>query len=175
MITTLTTFDYVSWMLLAYIVSSSNHSLGRSHVPHGYCISTHSGCIHQLLLRASLVYNKLLVGGSSQLMHSMGCHGTLHFFPYQESIYVVETAISAPKTSLTSRFRLFSVFLNYTSGLRFVFPINTCRHAIMNQSEARLHCRRSVHFRPSLSPRHPFRFFWGSGSETSQDLYMDWS
>ena len=39
------------------------------------------------------------------------------------------------------------------SGLWFVFPINTRKHAIMNQSEARLHSGRSVHFCPSLSPR----------------------
>ena len=31
----------------------------------------------------------------------------------------------------------------------------------MNQSEARLHSGRSVHFRPSLSPRPSFRFFEG--------------
>ena len=51
----------------------------------------------------------------------------------------------------------------YTSGLRFVFPINAHRHAIMNQSEARLHSRRSVHFRPSLhvSPIPSFRFSEG--------------
>ena len=32
----------------------------------------------------------------------------------------------------------------------------------MNQSEARLHSRRTVHFRPSLSPLPSFRFFRGS-------------
>jgi len=37
----------------------------------------------------------------------------------------------------------------------------------MNQSEAHLHSGRSVHFRPSLSPRPSFRFFRGSGSETN--------
>ena len=52
--------------------------------------------------------------------------------------------------SLASRSRLFSDSLNYTSGLRFVFPINAHRHAVMNQSEARLHSGRSVHFRPWL-------------------------
>jgi len=40
----------------------------------------------------------------------------------------------------------------------------------MNQSEARLHSGRSVHFRLSLSPRPSFRFFRGSGSETSAVL-----
>ena len=62
-------------------VSSGNHSPGHSHLVD---TSTHCDCIHQLLLTASLVHNKLLVDGSSQLMHSMGCHRTLHFFPYQE-------------------------------------------------------------------------------------------
>jgi len=36
----------------------------------------------------------------------------------------------------------------------------------MNQSEARLHSGRRVHFRPSWFPRPSFRFFRGSGSET---------
>ena len=40
--------------------------------------------------------------------------------------------------------------MSYTSGLQFVFPINALRHAVMNQSEARLHSGRSVHFRHSL-------------------------
>jgi len=31
----------------------------------------------------------------------------------------------------------------------------------MNQSEARLHSGRSVHFHPSLSPRPSFRFYEG--------------
>jgi len=62
--------------------------------------------------------------------------------------------------------------LNYTSGLRFVFPINAHRHAIMNQSEVRLHSGRSVHFLPSRSPRPSFRFFRGSGSETRVDYIL---
>ena len=69
--------------------------------------------------------------------------------------------ISAPITFLASWSRLFSVSLNYSSGLWFVFPINTHRHALMNQSEAHLHSGRSVHFRPSLSPRPSFRFSEG--------------
>jgi len=58
---------------------------------------------------------------------------------------------------LSSRSRLFWVSLSYTSGLRFVFPINAHRHAIMNQSEAHLHSGCSVRFRPSLSPRPSLR------------------
>ena len=33
------------------------------------------------------------------------------------------------------------------------------RHALMNQSEVRLHSGCTIHFHPSLSPRPPFRFF----------------
>jgi len=54
--------------------------------------------------------------------------------------------------------RLFSISLNYTSKLRFLFPINACRHAIMSQSETRLHSGCMVH---SNQPRLCFRFFQG--------------
>jgi len=46
-------------------------------------------------------------------------------------------------------FCLFSISLNYTSELWFVFPINTRRHAIMNQSEVHLHSGYTVHFHPT--------------------------
>jgi len=49
-------------VLYCIFVSSGNHSPGHSHLVN---TSTLSDCIHQLLLTASLVHNKLLVGGSS--------------------------------------------------------------------------------------------------------------
>jgi len=46
--------------------------------------------------------------------------------------------------------------------------MNACRYAIVKQSEAHLHSRHMVHFKPS------FQFFQGSGSESSDAVPGMW-
>ena len=58
-------------------------------------------------------------------------------------------------------FRLLDLWC--TSVLQFVSPINARKNAIMNQLEAYLHSRHTVHFHYSLTL---FLIFRGSGSKT---------
>ena len=74
--------------------------------------------------------------------------GSLYFISGTSSRLWAQYGLScAPTTSLTTKSHLlFSISLNYTSGLQFVFPINMHRHAIMNH--------------PSLFPRTIFPRVW---------------
>ena len=84
----------------------------------------------------------------------------LYFWNFYPSVGLIR-ANQCSNNFSRQQIPLISVSLNYTGGLRFVFPISTHRHAIMNQSEARLHSGHNVHFCPSLSPRPSFRFSEG--------------
>ena len=93
----------------------------------------------------------------------------LYFWNFQPSMCpILLQLICAPTTSLIIRSCLFSLSLSYTSGLQFVFPINACKHAITNQSEAA--CIPGAWY-TSLPAYLPLSdFFQGSGSKTRKDL-----
>ena len=74
------------------------------------------------------------------------------------TLFLEFIAIHGPKNFSHQQILLFSISLNCTSVLCIVFPINTCRHAVMNQSEVHLHSGNTVHLHPRLSPRPSLPF-----------------